>query len=184
MTAEEERDDRSILARIRSHTGWWLAAAAAVAGVVALLASVTWPYEWRAKANAVCDRRALRFWAAVEDSGDSLKALAEKGKLGGNVQDAEVRKAGVAYREAAAKLSDLIGDLREIDRPWVGKFPDKVETAVNDGSKLSRSMYFAGRQIMLRNPDEAKRHLGDVQKLTKDWETSSRALEAERCTEN
>ncbi|MET8756183.1 hypothetical protein ABZW32_39760 [Streptomyces sp. NPDC004667] len=181
---DDDRDDDSVLARIRSHTGWWLAAAAAVAGVVALLASVTWPYEWRAKANAVCDRRALRFWAAVEDSRDSFQILTEKGKRGSAVEDSDVRKAGAAYREAAAKLSDLIGDLREIDRPWVGSFPDKIEKAVNDGSKLSRSMYFAGRQIMLRNPDEAMKHLGDMQNLMKEWERSSRALEAERCTEN
>ncbi|MER7730113.1 hypothetical protein ABTX80_04460 [Streptomyces erythrochromogenes] len=192
---DENRDGRSIANRVREHIGWWLAAGAAIAGIAALLISVTWPGEWRDSANSKCDKWYLKYSLALTDVDITLTELRDKIKAwekdGTPYSDADYQKVGRAQLVAADRLSEMLGDIRDLDRPWWGSLDGQVETAVDRGSALSRAYAQAGQSYAKQKANEAwsqetedeiGERLGKVEERLEAWFESLDALKLEQCS--
>ncbi|MET7530176.1 hypothetical protein [Streptomyces goshikiensis] len=192
---DEDRDGPSIANRVREHIGWWLAAGAAIAGIVALLSSMTWPDEWRDNANAKCDKWYTKYSLALTDTSIALTELGDKEKAWKKdrtpYSDADYQKVGRAHQLAADRLSEMLGDIRGLDRPWWGSLPSQIETAVDRGSALSRSYLQAGQAWVKQKANEAwseqtdkeiNKHLGEVENRMEAWFESLNALKLDQCS--
>ncbi|MGW7065107.1 hypothetical protein ACWGHM_42405 [Streptomyces sp. NPDC054904] len=192
---DEDRDGRSIANRVREHIGWWLAAGAAIAGIAALLISMTWPDEWRDSANSKCDKWYNKYSLALTDATIALTELGDKTKAwekdGTPYSDADYQRAGRAQLVAADRLSEMLGDIRDLDRPWWGSLGRQIETAVDRGSAVSRAYAQTGQAYAKQKANEAwsqqteneiNEHLGEVEKRMEAWFESLKELKLDQCS--
>ncbi|MFD9083597.1 hypothetical protein [Streptomyces erythrochromogenes] len=192
---DEDRARSSIAQRTREHIGWWLAAGAAIAGISALLISMTWPAEWRDNANSVCDKMWPKYSTALTEVEIAAREMIEKEeaaeKGGSPVRDADYQAAGRIFQAAASSLSEMLGEIRDLERPMWGNLDSQVETAVDRGSAIARSFSSAGQaQVKQKGGDawskevdgEVGEHLEDAKKRMPAWLKSLAALKVDQCS--
>jgi hypothetical protein len=176
----ESQDSSSIAHRMKDHIGWWLAAVAAVASTVALLLSMTWPGEWRDNANSVCDRLP-KVWTAMHAANDAVQALNYKRKHRLTISDSEWQEASRKWEEAGNELSEFIGDLRGVDKPWWGGMGDQIDTAMDHGSAAARSLNQTGRALAARNESTATHYINTYNSHLAEWTEIMQALKVDQC---
>ncbi|MFE1558371.1 hypothetical protein ACFW6V_25770 [Streptomyces sp. NPDC058734] len=162
--ATEPEFPRTLPRKIKDHVGWWLAAAGALAGIIALYFAIKPPpppettiTEWRLAAQSVC---AINGGPAITKFTRARKAmqdLVDSANRGDWPDQKTITAAGEQYEDAGNAISEFIGHLREIKQP--PDYAKRINDALDLGSDIGTTMAGAGRSIRDRETDKARNGL-------------------------
>ncbi|MFE1791882.1 hypothetical protein ACFW7J_26405 [Streptomyces sp. NPDC059525] len=162
--ATEPEPPRTLAGKIKDHVGWWLAAVAAIAGVVGLYFAINPPdppgptmSEWRIAALSVCSEYGGDGVTKFDRANKSQQRLDDDAQQGKTPDESAVKTTGQQWEEAGNAIADFVGNIRKIKQP-----PDhakQINEALDLGDDIATTMASAGRAIHDQGAEGGRRGL-------------------------